>query len=466
MTIRTNLNWIVAGLLLALFIGALDVTIVSTAMPKITEELQGGCLFSWVFTIYTLTTCVATPIFGKLTDLFGRRIVFGIGVVLFVASSVLCGLSHSMTALIWFRALQGIGAGALNPVCFTIVGDLFTGEKRGKMMGVFSSVWSIAGLFGPLVGGYFVDQVDWRWIFFINVPIGILSLILVLAFLKEQPQKQKRRIDYLGAATFTVAISSLMYALLSGGEEYAWSSPVIVGLFAVSAAFLLLFLWVESRSPEPMIPFGLFRNRAISVSNLSGFLAFTISSGVTIYAPIWIQNVLGHSATSSGLMVMPMSIAWPLASNIVGRLMYRIGAKASVVTGAFIVVAGAAWLTALQLGSPYGYWVCILSLIGFGMGFVVTPTTVIVQSSVGWELRGVATSTISLLRSFGQTVGVAVFGTIYNHYVVGATPAPADLVSGMHGIFLLMIAIALAHAASVLFLPSGRTSAAKSTLKS
>lgn len=461
MTKQTNINFIVIGLLLALFIGALDVTIVSTAMPKITADLQGGNLFSWVFTIYTLTTCVATPIFGKLTDLFGRKIVFAIGIILFIASSVLCGLSNSMTALIWFRALQGIGAGALNPVCFTIVGDLFSGEKRGKMMGVFASVWSVAGLLGPLVGGYFVDRVDWRWIFFINVPIGAIALVLVIAFLKEQFQKQKKRIDYLGAATFTVTISSLLYALLSGGEEYAWDSPVIIGLFAVSAVFLVLFLWIESRSPEPMIPLAIFRDRVISVSNLSGFLAFTISSGVTIYAPIWIQNVLGHSATSSGLMVMPMSIAWPLASNIVGRLMYKIGAKASVVCGAFIVACGAAWLTALQIGSPYGFWVCILSLIGFGMGFVVTPTTVIVQSSVGWELRGVATSTISLLRSLGQTVGVAVFGTIYNRYVIGENPAPSELVSGMHGIFVLMVAIALAHAVSVLFLPSGRQAAEK-----
>lgn len=460
MTKQTNINWIVIGLLLALFIGALDVTIVSTAMPKITAELQGGSLFSWVFTIYTLTTCVATPIFGKLSDLFGRKLVFAIGIILFVASSILCGLSNSMTALIWFRALQGIGAGALNPVCFTIVGDLFTGRKRGKMMGLFSSVWSVAGLLGPLVGGYFVDRVDWRWIFFINVPIGVIALACVAVFLKENFQKQKKRIDYMGAAAFTVSISSLMYALLSGGEKYAWDSAVIVLLFVVSAVFLMLFLWIESRSAEPMIPLAIFRDRALTVSNVSGFLAFTISSGVTIYAPLWIQDVLGHLATSSGLMVMPMSIAWPLASNVVGRMMYKIGAKASVVTGAFIVVAGAAWLTALEIGSPYGYWVCILSLIGFGMGFIVTPTTVIVQSSVGWELRGVATSTISLLRSLGQTVGVAVFGTIYNHYVTGENPAPSQMVSGMHGIFVLMIAIALAHAASVFFLPGSRSSAA------
>lgn len=455
MTKQTNLNGVVVGLLLALFIGALDVTVVSTATLKITEDLQGGHLFSWVFTIYTLMTCVATPIFGKLADLFGRKPVFAAGIVLFIAGSALCGMAHSMGALIAYRALQGIGAGALNPVCFTIVGDLFTGQKRGKMMGLFSSVWSIAGLLGPLVGGYFVDHMSWRWIFFINVPLGVIALVLVLASLKESFEKQAKRVDYAGAATFTVAISALMYAVLSGGDKYAWNSPTILGLFAVTVAFLALFLWIESRSQEPMMPFAIFRSRVMNVSNLSGFLAFSISSGMTIYAPIWIQGVLGHSATSSGLTVLPMSLAWPLASNLVGRLMFKIGAKASVVAGACFVTAGSVWLVSLVIDSPYWYWTCILSIIGFGMGFIVTPTTVIVQSAVGRELRGVATAANSLLRSLGQTVGIAVFGTIYNHYVTDPG-APTEMVSGMHGVFLLMIVIAVVHLAAVLFLPSDR----------
>ncbi|WP_027092100.1 MDR family MFS transporter [Cohnella thermotolerans] len=452
---QTNLKWVVVGLLVALFIGALDVTVVSTAVPNMIGDLQGGHLISWVFTTYTLTTCVTTPIFGKLTDLFGRKAVFAIGVAMFVIGSALCGMAQSMTALIWFRALQGIGAGALNPVCFTIVGDLFTGEKRGKMMGVFASVWSVAGLLGPLVGGYFVDQVSWRWIFFINLPLGIVAFVLVMGFLKEKFDRQAKKIDYWGAVTFTVAVSALMYALLSGGEKYAWDSPVILGLFAAAALFLVLFLRIESQAKEPMMPLSLFRNRVMNISNLSGFLAFSITSGVTIYAPIWIQSVLGHSATSSGLTVMPMSIFWPIASNLAGRLMYKLGVKASVVAGAVIVTAGAAWLTALELQSPYWYWVFILSMIGFGMGLVSTPTTVMVQSAVGWEQRGVATAANSLLRSLGQTVGVAVFGTIYNYYVADQN-VPAQLVRGMHVIFLLMIAIAAAHLLAVLFLPSHR----------
>nr|AYQ75815.1 DHA2 family efflux MFS transporter permease subunit [Cohnella candidum] len=445
---------VTAGLLAALFIGALDVTVVATAMPKITEELQGMSLMSWVFSIYTLTTCVTTPIFGKLTDLFGRKMVFVIGIVFFVLGSILCGMAQSMTALVLFRALQGIGAGALNPVCFTIVGDIFPGEKRARMMGVFGSVWSIAGLLGPLVGGYFVDQVSWRWIFYINVPIGIVAAVLVVGFLHENFERKKKKIDYLGALTFTVALSSLMYALLSGGGDHPWDSGLIIGLFAVAVIFAALFLLVEKYAEEPMVPLSIFKIRVLNVVNVSGFLAFSVTTGVTIYAPIWIQSVLGHSATNSGFTVMPMSLAWPLAATIVGRIMYRVGIKASVVFGSVAVVAAGAWLTGLNVDSPYAFWVGIMIIFGFGMGFVSTPQTVIVQSVVGWEMRGVANASNSLMRSLGQTVGVAIFGTIFNHYVTSDPGTIPELTAGMHAVFVLLFAITAANLLTMAFLPS------------
>ncbi|MBO9606839.1 MAG: MFS transporter [Paenibacillaceae bacterium] len=443
-----------AGLMAAMFIGALDVTVVSTALPHITKELGGLSLISWVFSIYTLTTCVATPVFGKLTDLFGRRIVFAIGLALFVLGSVLCGAATSMVALIVFRAVQGIGAGALNPVVFTIVGDMYPGEQRARMQGVFASVWSIAGLLGPLVGGYFVDYVTWRWIFYMNIPIGIVSFLLVFLFLHERFEKKQKRIDYAGAAAFSVAITALLFALVNGGEKYAWGSATIVGLFAATAVFLIAFYWIEKRAQEPMIPLSLFRLRIMNVSNIGGFLSFAVTAGMTIYPPIWIQSLLGHSATSSGLTTMPMTLAWPLAANIAGRWMYRMGTKATVVIGSCVVVAGCAWLMAVELSSPYWYLIGILIVVGFGMGFITTPATVLIQSAVGWQMRGVATSTNSLMRSLGQTVGIAVFGTVFNHYAV--TGENAGLAAGMHAIFVIMFAVAIVNLFVMAWLPSHR----------
>lgn len=455
MASKTNVNMVVAGLLAAMFIGALDATVVATATPHMIKDLHGETLFSWMFAIYTLTTCVATPIFGKLADLFGRKPVFAAGIGLFVLGSILCGAAQSMTGLIWFRALQGFGAGALAPVCFTVIGDLFSGKQRGKMMGVFSSVWSVAGLLGPLIGGYFVDQVSWRWIFYINVPIGIIALLLVVVFLHQPIERQAKKIDYLGAIMFTIAFSALLYALLSGGSRHTWDSPVIMGLFAASAVCFMLFLWIEKRAEEPMIPLSIFRIRVLNVTNISGFLTFSITSGLTVYSPIWIQSVLGNSATSSGLIAMPMSLAWPLASNIAGRLMYRVGVKASIVFGSSLVMAGSIWLISLQMNSPYVFWIGILVLIGLGMGFVATPSTVVVQSVVSWEKRGVANASSMLARALGQTVGIAVFGTIYNQYVT-IIGSKTELTAGMHAVFLLMLGIAIANLLAVSFLPKHR----------
>lgn len=455
MTRKTNVNMVVIGLLAAMFIGAMDVTVVATATPHIIADLQGKGLFSWVFAIYTLTTCVATPIFGKLADLFGRKGVLAVGIGLFVLGSILCGASQSMVELIGFRALQGLGAGALTPVCYTIIGDLFSGEKRGKMMGIFTSVWSVAGLLGPLVGGYFVDQVSWRWIFYLNVPIGAAAMLLVVVFLHQPVERRAKKIDYLGVLTFTISISALLYSLQSGGVNHPWDSPLIVGLFSVAAVFLLLFLWIEKRAEEPMMPLSIFRIRVLNVTNVSGFLTYSITTGLTIYSPIWIQSVLGHSATSSGLIVMPMSLAWPLAANMAGRLMYRMGVKASIVFGSGMVVAGSIWLAALQMNSPYVYWIGILVVIGLGMGFVATPSTVVVQSVVGWEKRGIVNASSMLLRAMGQTIGIAVFGTIYNQHVT-SLGSKSELAAGMHAVFLLMCAIAIANLLAVQLLPKHR----------
>ncbi|TVY09250.1 MDR family MFS transporter [Paenibacillus cremeus] len=454
MTKATNRKVVTLGLLASLFVGALDTTVVSTAMPSISAELSGLSLISWVFSIYTLTTCVAAPIFGKLSDLFGRRAVFTAGLILFVLGSILSGASQTMPQLIWFRALQGLGAGALTPVTFTIIGDLYPGEQRAKMQGVFASVWSIAGLLGPLVGGYFVDHISWRWIFYMNLPIGIAAFICVFGFLHEQFVKKAKQIDFTGAALFTVGITSLLYALLNGGHAHAWSSSLILSLFAVSVVFILLFLYTETRVKEPMLPLSLFRNRMLNVPYMINFFGFCVTAGVMIYMPMWIQTVLGHNATSSGFTLVPMTIAWPIASNLTGRYMFRLGTRAFVISGAVIVALGSLWLATINTSSPYIYIIGILIVLGFGMGCLTTPSMVIIQNAVEWQMRGVATSTSSFMNTLGQTVGVAFFGTLFNSAVTNSTPA--QLATGMHWVFIAIFIISLPLLSVIGLLPSQR----------
>ncbi|WCT56305.1 MDR family MFS transporter [Paenibacillus kyungheensis] len=454
MSKATNRSMVTIGLLAALFIGALDSTVVSTASPRIISSLGGLSLISWIFSIYTLTTCIATPIFGKLGDLFGRKSIFAIGLGVFVLGSIMCGFANSMTELIWYRAIQGIGAGALTPVTFTIVGDLYPGKERAKVQGLFSSVWSVAGLFGPLVGGYFVDYISWRWIFFINLPVGIIAILFIFIYFHESFEKKQKSIDYAGAITFTIGMTALLLALLTGGEEYAWGSPMIIGLFVVTIIFMVLFLQIEKRAAEPMLPLSLFQSRILSIPYVLGFSTRWMVMGVTVYCALWIQDVFGYSATSAGLALMPMSIAWPVASTLAGRWMYKVGAKLLIVLGSAFVVGGSLWLALMHAQSSYGVIVGSLILIGLGMGFIVTPSLVVIQGAVGFQMRSVATSTNTLMNSLGQTISVAVFGMVFNAIVTTGTAS--QLASGIHYVFILMFAVSVLNLIIALFLPSSQ----------
>lgn len=457
---KTNRKLVTIAMLVAILIVAIDVTIVSTAMPKVVRDLHGLSLISWVFAIYTLTTSVTTPIYGKLADLFGRKKVFIIGVILFIGGSVLSGLSQTMMQLIIFRAIQGIGAGAVMPITFTIIGDLYPGEERAKMQGLFSSVWGIAGLLGPLVGGFFVDQISWRWIFFINLPIGLVSLLLItICFHESFDKKTSHSIDYFGAAAFTLGLSSLLSVLLNAGQSFAWNSAPVYALFTAFVIFMALFSYLETRVDEPMLPPSLFRIPVILVSNLVTLLASSIVIAVNVYLPMWIQTILGKSATSSGLTLMPMPLAWPLGAALAGRYMYQVGSKRTAVIGTILVTLGGIWLAAMSLGSPYWYFVGIMIVIGFGMGYAMTPTTVLVQSAVGWSMRGAATASNMLMRSVGQTVGIAVFGTIFNNAISaekissGGSTA-VHMAHGIHLVFICVFFIGIATLIASLLLPS------------
>lgn len=457
----TQRKMVTIAMLVSIFLVAIDTTIVTTAMPHIVQQLNGLNLISWVFAIYLLTTSVTTPIYGKLADLFGRKPIFIIGVMLFVVGSMISGTAQTMIQLIIFRAFQGLGAGAVTPLTFTIIGDLYSGEDRAKMQGVFSSIWGIAGLLGPLVGGLFVDQFSWRWIFYINVPIGIIAILLVHSFLHEtQVEKVKKKIDYWGTIHFTLSMGSLLFALISGGEFYSWNSAVILSLFTTAFIFLILFLYVETKAAEPMLPLSMFKIPVIAISNIVGFLASSVLIGVDVYLPIWIQTLLGYSATSSGLTLMPMSFAWPLAATLAGRFMYKIGSKATAVFGAVLITAGSCWLLLVHLSSPYWYFIGVMIVIGFGMGFSLTPLTVLIQSAVGWSLRGAATASNTFFRSLGQTVGIAVFGTVFNSSLSTSIQQRVEMqnamAQSMHLIFILIVAISIVNLMISFILPSHR----------
>ncbi|OIJ12846.1 MFS transporter [Anaerobacillus arseniciselenatis] len=458
---------ITIALIIATFLAAIEVTVISTAMPVITSDLGGLDLISWVFAIYLLTYAVMTPIFGKLADLFGRKKIFITGATLFLIGSALCGLSQSMEQLILFRALQGVGAGALMPMTFTIVGDVFKYEQRAKVQAIIGSIWGIAGIFGPLVGGFFVDYLTWNWIFYINIPFGLISMHLIGKYLEEKIEKRKRSIDYGGAITFIIGASALLYALLSGGNEIAWNDSIMIVLFGVAFVFLFIFIIVQLKVKEPMVPFHLFKNRHLLIVNLSGLLLGAILIGLTAYLPLWVQGVLLLAATASGLTLIPMSLGWPLGAFISGRIIVRVGTKPISLVGVILIALGTFALTFITSTTSNVFLVIVMFFIGLGFGLSFTVFTVIVQSSVDWNNRGAAASSNAFLRTLGQTLGIAVLGAVLNQHIGGHTNngtnvAPELLAAGLHSVFIILAVIATVCAILVAtFLPKEQPKYAK-----
>ncbi|AIK31960.1 sugar (and other) transporter family protein [Bacillus anthracis] len=307
------------------FLSAVEGTIVSTAIPRITSDLSGVELVSWVYAIYMLATAVSTPIYGKLADLFGRKKVLLIGATIFLVGSALCGVVTSMEQLIFFRALQGIGAGAVMPITMTIIGDLYSEAKdRAKAQGWMSAVWGVSGVIGPLVGGFLVDSLSWRYIFFLNVPFGIIACLMIAIYYKESIKPAKHHIDYLGATVFSLSMIALLYALLTGSSKQNWGDVTIIGLLIFAVVSFIIFLFIEKKSPEPLIPLALFSNRTLSTINILTLIAGAMIISITMYLPIWSQGVLGKNATEAGLILMPIPVMWTFGAifsgNLVGKL--------------------------------------------------------------------------------------------------------------------------------------------------
>jgi EmrB/QacA subfamily drug resistance transporter len=415
---ETKRPFVLATVMLAMFMGAVEGTIVSTAMPAIVGDLGGFALYSWVFSAYLLMNAVTVLIYGKLSDLFGRKPILTFGIIVFLIGSVLCGTAESMEMLILFRLIQGFGAGAVMPIATTIVGDIYTKEERAKVQGYLSSVWGISAVSGPALGGLLVEYVSWRYVFWINVPLGILAIAGLWLYLHESVEKKKHDIDYPGAFLLTVAISSLMIVLVEAGTSWSWTSPQTLGLISLSIFTFVFFILQEKRAAEPIMPFNIWRERSIFIANMTSLTTGVMLIGISSFLPAFVQGVMERSPIVAGFTLTAMSIGWPIAAAVGGRLLLKIGYRTtSMFGGAALILGSIMFVTLTPEAGPL--WAAAGSfLVGVGMGLTSTAFIVSIQSTVAWQQRGIATAANMFMRNLGNTVGAALLGGILNSSII------------------------------------------------
>lgn len=418
---KTNVAAVTVALFVATFMTAVEGTIVATALPTIVGDLHGVAMMNWIISIYLLTNAMATPIFGKLADRVGRKPVFEVGLAIFVIGSLLSGLSSSMPMLIVMRALQGVGAGAIMPVTFTIIADIYPFEQRAKVLGFNGSAWGIAALVAPLLGGFIVERLSWHWVYFINVPIGLLTMLLVAAFLHEPKHHSEAPIDYWG--TWWLVLSLLF--LLLGFQALAASHGAVkmLGLLVIAALCFWLFVRAEKTALDPIIDLALFANRAFVITNLIAALISGFVIGYETYMPMWVQGILGLGATMGGFAITPSSMMWIVGSFVAGRLLVKTTPKRITAMALTILLIGGSALAIVGEATPYWVLLVIACGLGFGFGTIITTTTVRAQAVVAKDMVGVATSFNTLSRTLGQTLMVSVFGVVLN----------LQLAKGVHG---------------------------------
>lgn len=416
MTTPTNqIGIVIGGLLLAILMASMDNTITATAMGTIVGELGGLDKFVWVTSAYMVAEMAGMPIFGKLSDMYGRKRFFIFGILVFMFGSVLCGTATSIEQLSLYRAVQGIGAGALMPITFTIMFDAVAPENRGKLGGLFGAVFGMSSIFGPLLGAYITEYIRWEWIFYINLPLGLISFAMIAFFYKESPVHSKQRIDWWGAISLVGAIVCFIFAMELGGKQYAWNSLQIAGLFGGFVLFAVLFLFAEKRAEEPIISFAMFRNRLFATSNALAMLSGAAFITASVYIPIFIQGALGGTATNSGYVLLPMMLGTVVTATAGGSLMTRLPYRSIMIMTLILLVAGIALMTTLTTESSRFTITIYMILIGLGIGasFSVLSNAAIHSFSI--RQRGAANSTLTFLRSLGMTLGITVFGIIQSH---------------------------------------------------
>ncbi|WP_426503822.1 MDR family MFS transporter [Dactylosporangium sp. McL0621] len=484
--LRSERGPVLGSVMLTTGLVALDSTIIATAVPSVVRDLGGFAHFPWLFSIYLLTAAVTTPLYGKLADVLGRKPVMFFGIAVFLAGSVLCGAAWSMLSLIVFRAVQGIGAGAIQPISMTIIGDLYSVEERARVQGYVAGVWGVSSVVGPTLGGVFADYLSWRWIFFVNLPLGLFAAWMFARHLKENVERRPHRIDYLGAGLLIGGCTLLILATLEGGIMWAWVSPPSIVIFALGAVMVTAFVFVERRAAEPVLPLWVFRYRTLVGGNLVALAIGALVIGLSSYVPNFSQGVLGTSALVAGFVVAAMTLGWPIAATLSGRVYLRIGFRNTALIGGLVVIGGTVMCALLTEDTTVAMTSIACFVIGVGLGLASAPTLVAVQSVVGWDRRGVVTGTNMFSRSIGSAVGAAVFGAIANttldHRFADAPPdvkpslgagadatsivlkgggAPADVVeyvraalyTASHNVFVALAVVGVCSVAVILLIP-------------
>lgn len=452
--LRSERGPILLSLMLSTSLVALDSTIIATAVLTIVGDLGGFSQFPWLFSIYLLAQAVSVPIYGKLADMFGRKPIMMLGIAVFAVGSLLCGVAWSMPTLIVFRAVQGLGAGAVQPMSLTIAGDIYTVAERAKVQGYIASVWGMSAVLGPTLGGMFSEYLSWRWIFLVNIPLCAIASWMLTRNFREEKIARRTRIDYPGAVLLTGGAALMILGLLEGGQAWAWLSPAGIGVFVAGAALLVAFVLVERRAADPILPLHMLTRRVLVASSLVSLSVGAILMGLTSYVPTFVQGVLGTGALVAGFALAVLTIGWPIAASQAGRLYLRIGFRSTALIGSTLVVTGSALLLLLAERSPVWQVGATCFVIGSGMGLIATPTLIAAQSSVDWSERGVVTSTNMFARSIGSAVGVAVFGALVNSRVGDSPePDPSDLSGAIHLVFLGILGIAVLLTVSSALMP-------------
>ena len=465
--LRSERGPILLAVMLSIGLVAIDATILATAVPSVVSDLGGFTSFPWMFSIYLLAQAVSVPLYGKLADIYGRKPLMLLGVGLFLAGSLLCGIAWSMPALIAFRLVQGLGAGAVGPIGMTILGDIYSLQERATVQGYVASVWAMASLIGPTLGGIFSDTIGWRWIFFVNLPLGLVAAWVLWRWSEVRADRTEHRIDLAGAALLALGGTLLLLALLEGGVEWGWDSTASLGLFAGAAVVLTAFVLVEQRVSEPVLPMWVFRSRVLNVANAGSLVVGVLTLGLSSYVPLYARQVLGSGALVAGLALAAMTIGWPIAAATAGRFYLTLGFRATFLMGSAFALVGALLLLTVDGDSSVLHLAFPCFVMGIGFGYVASPAVVAAQTAVGWSRRGVATGANMFARSMGSAVGVAVFGAVVNSVVssrLGGSPPGIEQVSAsvlepaIHGVFVMTIAFAVVLVVVASLMPTRVTS--------